>query len=79
MGPMMVAPQSWFCNQTSVSDRFIINDAFESDGLLTPLLLLQQIVIPLQLTEEASRPEQVTPLESVGEQQNGFESPLQVI
>jgi hypothetical protein len=61
---------------TSVSDIFI-NDAFKS--LLTPALLLQQIVMPLQLTDEASRPEQVVPPDWLGEQQYGFESPPQVI
>jgi hypothetical protein len=61
---------------TSVSNRFI-NNAFKS--LLTPALLLQQIVMPLQLIDEPSRPEQVVPPAWLGEQQYGFESPLQVI
>jgi len=35
--------------------------------------------MPLQLTDEASRPEQVVPPDWLGEQQYGFESPPQVI
>ena len=62
----------------SASDRFIVNDAFESESLLTPLLLLQQIVMPLQLTDEASRPVQTYPPDWLGEQQNGLELPLQL-
>ena len=75
----MKPPQSCSCNNISVSNRFIINDASESDSLLTPPLLLQQMVIALQLTDEPTRPVQVYPADALGEQQYGLELPLQEI
>jgi hypothetical protein len=56
-----------------------MNDPFEGDILLTPSLLLQQMVIPLQLTDETSRPVQVYPPDWLGEQQYGLELASQEI
>ena len=75
----MMPAQPCSCNQISVSDRFIISNAFESDSLLTPPLLLQQMVMPLQLTDESFKPEQSNPSDALGEQQYGLELPLQEI
>jgi hypothetical protein len=59
--------------------RFIINDAFESDSLRTPPLLLQQRVMPLQLLDESTKAEQSNPSDELGEQQYGLELELQEI